>query len=216
MTEQHLFQTPSRVTPDQRVRLLGQRGAVVWFTGLSGSGKSTLAKGLECALVEQGHLAYLLDGDNLRHGLCRDLDFSPEGRAENVRRVSEVSSLLADAGLICITALISPLREAREAARQVIGPARFFEIHVSTPLAVCEQRDCKGLYARARAGTLAQFTGVSAPYEPPERPALDVDTSVLPLGEALERLVGLLRRDGFIGGSDPGRPPVAPPRGDVS
>ena len=150
---------------------------MVWLTGLSGAGKSTLATAVEAALIRAGHAACVLDGDNLRHGLNADLGFSPEDRRENIRRAGEVAALFADAGLIVIAAFISPYRAGREAAREAIGAARFLEVFLDAPLAVCERRDPKGLYRRARAGEIAEFTGISAPYEPPEAPALTLDTA---------------------------------------
>lgn len=191
-----IFKTSSRVAPAERLRVMRQRGAVVWFTGLSGSGKSTLATSLEKALVERGHAAFLLDGDNLRSGLCKDLGFDPDGRQENIRRASAVAALMADAGLICITAFISPHRAAREAARQHIGASRFLEVHVCTPLSECEKRDCKGLYARARAGEVRDFTGISSPYEAPEHPDLAIDTSRVTMDEAIQQLLARLDRMG--------------------
>lgn len=201
---QNVFKSASLVDAAGRQRVFGQRGAVVWFTGLSGSGKSTLAKALEKALMEQGHPSFLLDGDNLRHGLCADLSFSAEHRAENVRRAAAVAGLMADAGLICITAFISPQRAAREAARQMIGPARFVEVHVNTPLEVCERRDCKGLYARARAGEVREFTGISSPYEAPEHPDVAVDTSTVPTPEAIAQVIAKLASSGVWAQPEPG------------
>ena len=164
------------VSRDLRAGLTGGVGSVVWLTGLSGSGKSTVAVGLERLLVESGRAAYLLDGDNLRHGLNGDLGFSDEDRTENIRRVGEVALLFADAGLVSVVPLISPFRAARGAARQRCEQAgiRFVEVFVNTPLAVCEQRDPKGLYSRARAGELTGMTGIDSPYEPPERPELEI------------------------------------------
>lgn len=193
---QNVFKSDSLVAPAARQKVFRQTGAVVWFTGLSGSGKSTLAKALEKELIDQGRPAFLLDGDNLRHGLCADLTFSAEDRAENVRRATAVAGLMADAGLICITAFISPQRAAREAARKMVGSSRFLEIYVNTPLSVCEQRDCKGLYARARAGEVREFTGISAPYEAPEHPELAIDTSRVATPEAVKQVVELLRTYG--------------------
>ena len=178
--------------------MLGQRGCVVWLTGLSGSGKSTLAAGLEAALVGAGRAAYVLDGDNLRHGLNSDLGFSPADRAENIRRAGEVAALFADAGLITITSFISPYRADRDVARAAVGAGRFLEVWLDTPLEVCEARDPKQLYRRARAGEIEEFTGVSAPYEPPPDPALVLDTSRLDLAAGVERLVGLLAARGFL------------------
>ena len=189
------YQT-SLVSPQGRARALSQRPCVVWLTGLSGSGKSTLAFSLEKALFDMGRAAYVLDGDNVRHGLCRDLGFSAEDRAENIRRVAEVAHLMNTAGLIVITSFISPYRADREQARQIIGPDRFIEVHVSTPLQACEARDEKGLYRKARAGELSHFTGVSAPYEAPSAPALDIDTSVLSLPDSLMALMSLLNLQG--------------------
>ncbi len=197
----NVFKSSSLVDPAARRRVMGQSGAVVWFTGLSGSGKSTLAKALEKALMDRSRPAFLLDGDNLRHGLCSDLGFSAEDRAENVRRASAVAALMADAGLICITAFISPQRAARAAARALIGPDRFVEIHVCTPIEICEQRDCKGLYKRARAGEVTDFTGISSPYEAPEHPDLAIDTSRETNEQSMPRLLDLLVRRGFLDAS---------------
>ena len=187
---EHLTRHPSAVPAGARERLLGQRGCVVWLTGLSGSGKSTLAGAVEARLVAAG--------DNVRHGLCADLGFSPAERTENIRRVGEVAALLADAGLVALTAFISPYRADREGARRAAGPERFLEVHLDVPLAVCEERDPKQLYRKARAGEIREFTGVDAPYEAPGRPDLALDTSALPLAECAERIVGLLRDRGFL------------------
>jgi adenylyl-sulfate kinase len=162
-----LFWNKSQVTTAARVRRYGQIGRVVWFTGLSGSGKSTIANELERQLYQMGRHVYLLDGDNLRHGLCSDLGFSAADRTENIRRAAEVAKLFADAGFICLAAFISPLRSDRDRARSLLPPGHFFETHVATPVEVCRQRDPKGLYLRADRGELRDFTGVSAPYEPP-------------------------------------------------
>ncbi|MEO8508491.1 MAG: sulfate adenylyltransferase subunit CysN [Betaproteobacteria bacterium] len=172
----NVFRQRSRVEPAERARMLGQEPLTIWLTGLSGSGKSTIAQALERRLIDAGHACYVLDGDNLRHGLNRDLGFSPEGRRENVRRVAEAARLMNDAGLIVITALISPYVEDRSMARRIIGPERFFETYLSADVAACEQRDPKGLYAKARRGEIADFTGVNAPYEMPAEPAIDLDT----------------------------------------
>ncbi len=185
----HIRHEASLVTPAQRQALLRQRGGTVWLTGLSGSGKSTIARELERQLMDAGHACYVLDGDNIRHGLNRDLGFSAEDRRENIRRIAEVARLFNEAGLLVITAFISPYREDRAQARAIIGPERFFEIYVDTPLAVCEARDPKGLYRKARAGEIQQFTGVSAPYEPPEEPALILDTTALSPAGCAARVV---------------------------
>ena len=176
-------------TRHDRERLLGQRGVVAWFTGLSGSGKSTIAAGVEAALVASGRLAYGVDGDNLRHGLNADLGFSDHDRRENIRRAGEVASLLADAGVIVLVSLISPFRSERDQVRQKQPPGRFLEVFVDTPLEVCEARDPKGLYRRARAGQLPAFTGISSPYERPEAPELVLETAHLPLEQCVARAV---------------------------
>jgi adenylyl-sulfate kinase len=182
----------SAVPRDERERRLGQRAVTVWLTGLSGSGKSTIARELERALHAQGRHAFVLDGDTLRAGLNQDLGFSRDDRAENVRRTAEVARVLNDAGVIAIAALISPFREEREGARAIVGAERFVEVHVDTALEVCEARDSKGLYARARAGELPEFTGVSSPYEPPEHAAVTVDGGSLPATEVAARLLAHL------------------------
>ena len=169
----------SYVSQKDRQALLKQKPRTLWFTGLSGSGKSTIAKLLEKTLVDNGRICFLLDGDNIRHGLNKDLGFSPEDRKENIRRIAEVAKLMNDAGLIVLTAFISPYREDRDMARQIIGDENFREIYVSTPLAACEERDPKGLYKKARAGQIKGFTGIDAPYEPPENPALVIETETL-------------------------------------
>lgn len=186
------------VSPEDRERLLGQKGCVLWFTGLSGSGKSTIAVALEEALVKRGNLAYVLDGDNVRHGLNADLTFSPTDRTENIRRVSEVAALFADAGIIVITAFISPTIQDRASAREVIGDG-FVEVFVDTPLDVCEQRDPKGLYKKARAGEIQQFTGITAPYEAPATPEIVLTTADMPVEVSVDVIVAKLREDGIIG-----------------
>lgn len=165
------------VPPDAREAHLGQRGAIVWFTGLSGSGKSTVARELERLLVEAGRFAYVLDGDNLRHGLNADLGFSAADRTENIRRVGAVAQLFADAGALCLTAFISPFQADRDRVRALVPAGRFVEVFVDTPLEICEARDPKGLYRRARAGEIADFTGISSPYEPPGSPEVHLRTA---------------------------------------
>lgn len=160
------------ITRQDRERLNGQQAKVVWFTGLSGSGKSTLANALEKELHAQGRRTYILDGDNIRQGLNKDLGFTDADRVENIRRVAEVAKLMFDAGLIVITAFISPFRAEREMARQLIGRENFIEVYVDTPLAICEQRDSKGLYKKARSGQLRNMTGIDSPYECPVDPDL--------------------------------------------
>lgn len=176
------------VTQAQRQAVLQQKPLTIWFTGLPGAGKSTLAFALEKALIDAGHAAYILDGDNVRHGLCRDLGFSPADRSENIRRIAEVAKLMNDAGLIVIAAFVSPINADREMARDLIGSDRFVEIHVSTPLAICEARDPKGMYKKARQGLIAEYTGVSAPYESPMAPSLSMDTSQCTVHEAAQEI----------------------------
>jgi adenylyl-sulfate kinase len=183
---------------EQREHAFRQRALTLWMTGLSGAGKSSIAYALEHRLFELGHPCYVLDGDNLRHHLNRDLGFSDAERSENIRRTAEVARLMNDAGLIVVTALISPLRQDRDIARRIVGVERFVEIHVSTGLDVCEARDPKGLYAKARAGGIPAFTGISAPYEAPRAPALQLDTQALCVDAAVDRLVELLRRHGRL------------------
>ena len=173
---QHIKWHGSDLRRDQRESLLDQGGCVIWLTGLSGSGKSTIARELEQRLVKEGRFAYVLDGDNVRHGLNRDLGFSAEDRKENIRRIGEVAHLFADAGAIAIVAFISPYQADRDLARQIADKRPFIEAYVSTGLETCEQRDVKGLYAKARAGEIKDFTGISAPYEAPENPELTIDT----------------------------------------
>lgn len=182
----------SKVAADERAALLVQRPATIWLTGLSGAGKSTLAFELERSLLARRRLAYVLDGDNVRHGLNRDLGFSAQDRKENIRRVAEVARLLNDAGLVVITAFISPYRADRAMAREIIGGERFIETHLCTGLAVCEVRDPKGLYRKAREGLIADFTGVTAPYEAPEHPELMLDTGRLTVAESVATLLRTL------------------------
>lgn len=173
-----------------------RRPLTLWFTGLSGSGKSTLAFGLERRLLDAGIACCVLDGDNIRHGLCSDLGFDAQSRAENIRRVAEVARLMNDAGLVVMAAFISPYQRDREMARGIIGVERFREIHVSAPLAICEGRDPKGLYRKARAGMLSGFTGVDDPYESPREPELALNTAEVALEECLERLLARVRGEG--------------------
>jgi len=199
----------AQVTAEDRHRVLGQRGCVLWLTGLSGSGKSTIAGALEHALLQAGHAAYVLDGDNIRHGLNADLDFSPPSRSENIRRVAEVAALFAEAGLITITAFISPYAADRERAREIVNRAggaeagrmanRFLEVFINTPLAICEARDPKALYAKARAGIIPDFTGISAPFEVPAAPDLDVKTAGVSVETCVGNIVDCLVKTGFMG-----------------
>jgi adenylylsulfate kinase len=186
------------VAAADRAKLLGGHGATVWFTGLSGSGKSTVAVAVEKALFARGRAAYRLDGDNIRLGLNAGLSFSETDRTENVRRVGEVAKLMADAGLVCLVSFISPLAADRERARaaHAAGGQRFYEVHVDVPLAEAERRDPKGLYQKARAGEIRDFTGISAPYEAPESPDLRLDTSTMTLAEEVAAVLKLLEDAG--------------------
>jgi len=180
---------PSQVGMADRMRLLRQEPATVWLTGLSGAGKSTIAFELERRLMAEGHFAFVLDGDNVRHGLSRDLGFSHEDRTENIRRVAEVAKLFNDAGVVVITAFISPYRQDRATAREIIGEGRFIETHLCTAIGVCEGRDPKGLYKKARAGSIPEFTGITAPYEAPERAELTIDTGRLTVEASVAEIV---------------------------
>ena len=176
----------------EREKLLSQKGVTIWLTGLSACGKSTIAFTLEHALMQQGRMAYVLDGDNLRHGLSADLGFSPEDRVENIRRVGELAALFAEAGFIVVCAFISPYRANRRRAREAAGEG-FHEVHINADVEICERRDVKGLYRKARAGKIPDFTGVSAPYEPPENCELVVDTNSATVLESVESIVGYVR-----------------------
>ena len=179
-------------TRADKEQLLGQRGIMIWFTGLSGSGKSTIAIALERELSSRGLLCRILDGDNIRSGINNNLGFTADDRRENIRRIAEVSKLFVDTGIITIAAFISPTEEVRQMAAQIIGPEDFKEIFISTPLEECERRDVKGLYAKARRGEIPHFTGISAPFEVPANPALSLDTSRLSLEESVSALLRLL------------------------
>ncbi|HTH74771.1 MAG TPA: adenylyl-sulfate kinase [Trinickia sp.] len=192
----NIFRHTGALSDDTRALQFGRPPLTFWLTGLSGAGKSTIAFDFERLLRRDGRPCAVLDGDNLRCGLNRDLGFSEHDRRENVRRAAEVARVMNDVGLVVVTSFVSPLREDRAAAREIIGEARFVEVHVSTALAVCESRDPKGLYRKARRGELSQFTGVSAPYEPPLAPALALDTAQLAQGGAAALLLAyLMRRD---------------------
>ena len=188
------------ITREDREKLLDQKGCVLWFTGLSASGKSTLALEVENTLHRRGRLTYVLDGDNIRHGLNKNLGFSPADREENIRRIGEVSKLFADSGVIVMTAFISPYRADRDTARALVEDERFIEVFVDCPLEVCEERDPKGLYKKARAGEIPEFTGISAPYEEPDSPELTVNTAELTLEQCGERVVKILEDRGLIPG----------------
>jgi adenylylsulfate kinase len=185
------------VSPAERATLLGQRGAVLWLTGLSGAGKSTIAYALERRLIADRHPAYVLDGDIVRLGLCSDLGFSPADRDENIRRVGEVAALFADAGVFAIASFISPYRAGRDRAREMAGEGRFIEVFLDVSVEVCERRDPKGLYRKARAGEITEFTGVSAPYEAPLAAEVVLDTDSFTVDECVDQLKNYLRHQGY-------------------
>tara|TARA_Y100000385_G_C12767819_1_gene497951 strand:+ start:18 stop:638 length:621 start_codon:yes stop_codon:yes gene_type:complete len=176
----------------------GHRSAILWFTGLSGSGKSTLANAVNAALFERGLGTYVLDGDNVRHGLCKDLGFSDADREENIRRIGEVAKLFLDAGVIVLTAFVSPFRADRDKARDLVEAGDFFEIFCAADLDVCESRDPKGLYAKARSGAIKEFTGISSPYEAPDTPELKIDTGAQDLAESVNVVIKALQDKGVI------------------
>ena len=187
-----------QVTRADRERVLGQRGVTIWLTGLSGSGKSTVAVATEQVLLDRGRAAYVLDGDNVRHGLNQNLGFSPEDRTENIRRIGEVAKLFTDAGLVTLTSFISPYLADRDAVRDIMGQGDFLEVFVDASVETCESRDVKGLYAKARAGEIPEFTGISAPYEEPESPELVLDTNRQTVEESVGRLIGYLEEKGYL------------------
>ncbi len=187
-----------KITKEDRTKLLNQKGATIWLTGLSGSGKSTIAVELEHALIENKHQAYILDGDNIRHGLNKNLGFSPEDRTENIRRIGEVAKLFTEANIITIAAFVSPYREDRDNVRKLLGHGEFVEIYVKCSLEVCETRDTKGLYKKARAGEVKDFTGISAPYEEPLNPELTIDSSKLSVEESTREILNYLEEKGYV------------------
>lgn len=186
---ENIHQEKYTVSSQQRAKQKNQQPLLIWFTGLSGSGKSTLAKLLDKQLFDLGYHTYSLDGDNIRSGLNNNLHFSPEDRKENLRRVGEVANLFLDAGIVCVAAFISPYEADRKAIEKTVGSDKYFEIFVDTPLEVCEERDVKGLYAKARAGEIKDFTGINAPYEKPQNPAITIDTSQVDLETAMKDII---------------------------
>lgn len=182
------------VTRERREKLNGHRAVNLWFTGLSGSGKSTLAHAVEEHLHQMGCRTYVFDGDNVRHGLCSDLGFEQEDRSENIRRIGEMVKLFLDAGVIALTAFISPMQMDREFVKQLVGPDNFIEIYCKCPLEVCEKRDVKGLYKKARAGKIKNYTGISAPYEEPLEPDIIIDTSVVSLNDSTKKIINFLKQ----------------------
>lgn len=188
----HIYPITTKVTREQRIALLLQHAKLIWFTGLSGSGKSTLAVQLEAQLYAKGFKTYLLDGDNVRSGLNKDLSFAEEGRVENIRRIGEVSKLFLDAGIIVLSAFISPYRADREQVRNIVGADNFIEVFVDAPIEVCEQRDVKGLYKKARAGEVKNFTGIDSPYEAPVNSDLHLHTDKSTVEESIETILNYL------------------------
>jgi adenylylsulfate kinase len=198
-TSKNIFWHEGEIARSDRERANGHRGVTVWFTGLSGSGKTTLARAVEEAMYERGCKAYVLDGDNVRHGLNRDLGFSPEDRTENIRRIGEVAKLFTDFGAIVLTAFISPYREDRDSVRSLMAEGDFIEVYTSCSLACCEERDPKGLYRKARAGQIPEFTGISAPYEEPVSPELVVHTDEHSIKACVGQLLDYLEANGYLG-----------------
>jgi adenylylsulfate kinase len=194
----HIYWHNGSITRADRERLKGHSGLTIWFTGLSGSGKSTLAVATEEALYEQGRHTYILDGDNIRHGLNRNLGFSPDDRTENIRRISEVAKLFTDSGMINLTAFISPYISDRLIARKLIGDNSFIEVFVDCPLEICEQRDPKGSYRKAREGVIREFTGISAPYEKPENPEIHLRTDRLSVADSVQVIMSYIERNNYI------------------
>lgn len=189
---EHIYPIKTKVSQVQREQLLNQHARLIWFTGLSGSGKSTLAVQLEAQLHALGYKTYLLDGDNIRFGLNKDLSFTDEGRVENIRRIGEVSKLFLDAGVIVLSAFISPFRTDRAQVKSIVGEKNFVEVFVDAPLEVCEQRDVKGLYKKARAGEVKNFTGIDSPYEAPSQPDVHIPTHQLSVEQSMEKLMNKL------------------------
>lgn len=187
-----------RVTKEERCKQNGHKGAVLWFTGLSGSGKSTIANTVDHKLFEMGKHTFVLDGDNIRMGLNKNLGFSPEDRTENIRRIGEVSKLYTDAGILVMTAFISPYLEDRDQVRAILGDGEFIEVYVQASLETCEERDPKGLYKKARAGEIKGFTGIDAPYEAPEKPELVLDSDVKGIDDLADEVVAYLEANGYL------------------
>ncbi len=187
--EENIIPHDHLIKQSDRIKKLGYGPKLIWFTGLSGSGKSTLASALETYLYNQDFLTYILDGDNIRSGLNKDLDFTDESRVENIRRISEVSKLFLDAGVVVLTAFISPFRADRQQAKELVGEENFIEVFVDTPLEICEKRDVKGLYAKARAGKIANFTGIDSPFERPENPDVHILTDGQTVEDSLNELI---------------------------
>lgn len=198
MISQNVVWHNHKVTKQDRSTLKNQKPVILWFTGLSGSGKSTIANAVESKLYEMGKHTYLLDGDNIRHGLNKDLGFSTEDRIENIRRIGEVAKLFVDSGLIVLTAFISPFQKDRDLVREMVEDREFIEVYVDTPLEVCEQRDPKGLYKKARAGEIPDFTGISSPYEAPKNPEIHIKNDKIPVEDCAGKVVEYLKEYKYI------------------
>ncbi|EKQ50517.1 MULTISPECIES: adenylyl-sulfate kinase [unclassified Clostridium] len=194
MTKENLVWQDGKVTYEERCKLINQNGLVIWFTGMSGSGKSTIAVELEKELMQKGKLVYRLDGDNIRHGLCSDLGFSEEDRTENIRRITEVAHLFKDAGVITLVSFISPLESMRKLARDKIGADSFVEVYVKASVETCIKRDPKGMYKKALAGQIDNFTGISATYEEPVNPDIVVDTETLSVDKSIDAILSYIER----------------------
>ncbi len=190
------------ITKKKREILLNQRPCIIWFTGLSGSGKSTLANAIEMELFKKGIKTCLLDGDNIRHGLNKDLGFSEVDRVENIRRIGEVAKLFVDAGIIALTAFISPFKSDRQIAKSLVKYDEFIEVFVNTPLEVCENRDPKGLYEKARNGDIKNFTGIDSPYEAPKEPHIEIKTDELDINQSVDKIISYLMKYGYIKGTE--------------
>jgi len=198
MATDNIVWHPHPVTKSQRSKQKKQRPCIIWFTGLSGSGKSTIAGAVEQKLYELGHHTYLLDGDNVRHGLNKNLGFSDDDRVENIRRIGEMAKLFADAGLIVLTAFISPFRADRRMVRELVEQNEFIEVHMNTPIETCEQRDPKGLYKKARAGEIKNFTGIDSDYELPEVAEITIDTAALSIEDCADHVINYLQQNQII------------------
>lgn len=202
MTNENIVWHHYQISKADRAAQKGHRPCILWFTGLSGSGKSTVANALESALKQRNVHTYLLDGDNVRHGLCKDLGFTDADRQENIRRVGEVAKLMLDAGLVVLTAFISPFKAERQMVRELVAEGEFIEVFLDTPLAVCESRDPKGLYKKARAGEIKHFTGIDSAYEAPETPEVRVQTANASIDDSVGQLVSYLIEQGIINASE--------------
>ena len=198
MKDENIVWHNQSITKEKRLTLLNQKPCILWFTGLSGSGKSTIANAVELELFKRGRKTYLLDGDNVRHGLNKDLGFSEQDRIENIRRIGEVAKLFVDSGLIVLTAFISPFKSDRQIARSLVKYDEFIEVFIDTPLEVCEQRDPKGLYKKARDGAIKNFTGISSPYEAPEEPQIHIKTDEHSIQECVDIVINYLIKFGYV------------------